>query len=556
MPAFADPIQMQHRLFASLSEMFGREVPLYDRSLLVNRVVNRAVCDLLGAVYGGFSVGDDRLDALGGERHGAIRIGTAAEYRWVSRFFACFGLEPHGFYDMTGIGPKSQPVIATAFRSPESPEHRVFTSLLQTDAFAEPFRGRIERALGDRRVFTDRARELIETAERDGGLSGADTQALIGEATGHIFKWKGTARDLALYNDLCDAGFKIAADIACFDSHHLNHLTPNTLCMDLYTASMRLCMGEIGRSGFDRLARAAVDALIRDADTAWMRLHFRELSRATLSGFEIRTVDSSRRAHAVDALAARLDGDDLRLSDLPHSGFKEHTEGPPAGVPVLLRQDAYRALTEPVLFRGVDGSTAPAEHTARFGEIEQRFYATTPEGRALYDACLAASESPGADRGGAFARFPSSLDELLARGLVYGRYSATQRGIDAARSGTPLGGDDIHALIRRGFVDVEGLRYEDFLPFSAAGIFASNLDLHGTRTVYADGPARTEDDLSSVIGRPIIDPDTIYAGQEARSLLDTYAALGMTERIGRESLDALRANATACEAILQPTPTA
>lgn len=46
--AFADKIEMQHRLFAELSEMFGAEVPLYDKSLLVNRECNRAVCHLLG----------------------------------------------------------------------------------------------------------------------------------------------------------------------------------------------------------------------------------------------------------------------------------------------------------------------------------------------------------------------------------------------------------------------------------------------------------------------------------------------------------------------------
>jgi uncharacterized glyoxalase superfamily metalloenzyme YdcJ len=44
-----------------------------------------------------------------------------------------------------------------------------------------------------------------------------------------IFKWTGQARDYQLYQDLAAGGFKIAADIACFNSHHLNHLTPNTL---------------------------------------------------------------------------------------------------------------------------------------------------------------------------------------------------------------------------------------------------------------------------------------------------------------------------------------
>src|SRR5262245_26606151 len=40
---FADKIEMQNLLFAELSKMFGQEVPLYDKSLLVNRACNQTV---------------------------------------------------------------------------------------------------------------------------------------------------------------------------------------------------------------------------------------------------------------------------------------------------------------------------------------------------------------------------------------------------------------------------------------------------------------------------------------------------------------------------------
>ncbi|NBX25384.1 MAG: DUF1338 family protein, partial [Planctomycetes bacterium] len=110
--------------------MFGREVPLYDRSLLVNRACNTAVCTLVGLLHRGFAISPEQLDRTSGERHGAIRIGRPDEYRWIARFFACFAMEPHNFYDMTAVGGKSQPIIATAFRSVMRPEHRVFTSLL------------------------------------------------------------------------------------------------------------------------------------------------------------------------------------------------------------------------------------------------------------------------------------------------------------------------------------------------------------------------------------------------------------------------------------------
>ena len=77
---FADKIEMQHRLFSELSHMFGKEVPLYDKSLLVNRVCNKTVCSLLSEKFSGFEMSDAELDKTSGERHGAIRIGRADEF--------------------------------------------------------------------------------------------------------------------------------------------------------------------------------------------------------------------------------------------------------------------------------------------------------------------------------------------------------------------------------------------------------------------------------------------------------------------------------------------
>ena len=106
----ANKIDMQNRLFAALSAMFGREVPLYDKSLAVNKACNQTVCALLAKLHRGFTMGDEDLDRTSGERHGAIRIGRPDEYRWIGRLFACFAMEPHNFYDMTNVGAKSQPM--------------------------------------------------------------------------------------------------------------------------------------------------------------------------------------------------------------------------------------------------------------------------------------------------------------------------------------------------------------------------------------------------------------------------------------------------------------
>lgn len=548
-PAYADRLEMQNRLFAELSTMFGKEVPLYDKSLAVNAATNSVVCDFLAEMHDGFSVSNEQVEKTSGERHGAIRIGRPDEYRWIGRFFACFAMEPHNFYDMTSVGAKSQPVIASAFRSSLDPQHRVFASLLVTDYFDDETKHRIDALLATREVFSDEAKRLIEKAETQGGLDWADAEALIREGVERIFKWTGEARDFALYEELCESGFKIASDIACFGAHHLNHLTPNTFCMDLYTSAMKFCMGEIDEPSFRRRATLAVKRLARDADEDWLRLHFKHFSREEIDSFARREVTGSSIERRVDGLVEKLRDPAYDLTSFEHDGFKDATEGPPAGTPVLLRQDAYRALTEPVRFTNPDGTEIETTHTARFGEIEQRFYATTPEGRSLYDACLEKAEAIKAEDpeflsrdpeayDACFEAFPKRLDELLEAGLVYGLYKPTDKGLDNAGA---IEATDIHALVREGYVAREGLRYEDFLPVSAAGIFASNLGEYGTASTARRKPTCTRETLESILERSIVDTDVVYRGRQAASLLDTYEALGLLARVDNETRSSLEA---------------
>jgi uncharacterized glyoxalase superfamily metalloenzyme YdcJ len=544
--AFADKLTMQHRLFAELSAMFGREVPLYDKSLLVNRITNRAVCDLLKAGYSKFSITDEELDKVSGERHGAIRIGTPEEYRWVAGFFAAFAMEPHNFYDMTTLGAKSQPIVATAFRSTLNPEHRVFTSLLMIDYFDPETRQRVAGLLGRRQVFSDRAKELVLKNEQQGGLTPDEADELIREGTTRIFKWTGRANDFKLYKELSDAGFKIAADISCFESHHLNHLTPNTFCMDLYTAAMRLVLNEVSTEEFERLATRALQQLRSTLDDFYMKLHFRHLSLPAIQELGRQEVPVELPTAIAHQVSQRLKQPDLDLTSIKHSGFKDFTEGPPVDTPILLRQDAYKALTEPVIFREADGSETQQVHTARFGEIEQRFYATTPKGRSLYDECLQSAEAERAknptitktDPDGYLARyaeafkpFPKTVPELVRTGMIFARYSVTAKGASNAQ---PITTTDIFQLVDQGLVEFEGLRYEDFLPFSAAGIFASNLGQYGTKASGDQPTICTKEGLEKIMGRPITDPNRVYAGLEAESLLQVYSELGVLDELPAE----------------------
>ena len=544
--SIADPLLMQRRLFAELSRMFGEEVPLYDKSLAVNLRCNRAVADLLADCFDGFSISDVELDATSRERHGAIRIGREDEFRWITRYFACFGMLPHNFYDMTSIGEKSQPVIATAFRSTHEPENRVFASLLRTDYFDDSTAERINSLLSSREVFSPEARELVERCERQGGLSHEDGAALVDEGVTRIFKWTGEARGQSLYQDLCSEGFKIAADIACFSSHHLNHLTPNTLCIDLYSEAMRWRLGIIDRSVFLERAHASLCLLARMVDRQWLMLHFRHLSHGDVDSFAFRVLCEERLEGILQDLVEALDVETLALSLIHHNGYKDSTEGPDAGTQILLRQDAYRALTEPIRF--VDETpVVDSTHTARFGEIEQRFYATTPVGRSLYDQCLTAqtsahqSSGEGAEiRSDAFGVFPSTLNGLVKSGLVYAFFEPVRTNRKREEAITTA---DVDELVEQGLLRYRGIRYEDFLPISAAGIFASNLDQYGTDSTADQRPSYSRHQLEAIIGRPIVDSDATYQAIQATSLLTALEALGvdhLLDAVQRSALEQQR----------------
>ena len=200
---------------------------------------------------------------------------------------------------------------------------------------------------------------------------------------------------------------------------------------------------------------------------------------------------------------------------------------------MLLRQDSYRALTEEVRFTTADGGSVAGTHTARFGEVKQRGYACSPEGRRTYDECLAAAEAMRGEVKEAcdpFAALGRSAAELFARGQILGRYRPTGAGLAARAAGARLPAA-LETLLAAGLATRDPLRYEDFLPVSAAGIFASNLrqQAAGHRPqATGDGPVvpRAREELEGILGRPIIDPLAADVETEAASIRDTLAALG------------------------------
>jgi uncharacterized glyoxalase superfamily metalloenzyme YdcJ len=172
----------------------------------------------------------------------------------------------------------------------------------------------------------------------------------------------------------------------------------------------------------------------------------------------------------IDELYARMSDRGIEMID--------RIQGPPRTdkPDVLLRQTSFRALSEPRTFREPDGSLASGDLRVRFGEVEARGVALTLKGRELYDAH-------------GIEAFPSTDDELHAADLAY--YVR-----DAAGALRPI-------------------VYEDFLPKSAAGIFASNLTGDGAVDRSREGSARDAAWLQDVLGRTLNDPYALYDAERS-----------------------------------------
>ncbi len=217
----------------AMSAMYRREVPLYGDLLDIVDTVN-------AAASAGGRQHPSTWNRLGSERHGAIRLGTAAELGLTRRMFAVMGMSPVGYYD---LAPAGLPVHSTAFRPIDADAlarspFRVFTSLLRLDLIADgDLRAEAGRALAGRQIYTPDALALLDQAERDGGLRPADAERFVTAVT-QTFRWHGEAMvDAGTYRRL-NSAHRLVADIVSFRGPHINHLTPRTLDIDATQAEM------------------------------------------------------------------------------------------------------------------------------------------------------------------------------------------------------------------------------------------------------------------------------------------------------------------------------
>lgn len=223
---------------------------------------------------------------------------------------------------------------------------------------------------------------------------------------------------------------------------------------------------------FLELATASFALSPEPVDRAWYE-HLQAISSVAA---DIGGVASTHINHLTPRV---LDIDDLyRRMTERGIAMIDRIQGPPLTKKpaVLLRQTSFRALAEPRMFREADGSLAEGALSVRFGEVEARGVALTPAGRALYD-----------DQG--LAAFPDTEQGLHAAGLAYYRRDAD--------SDTGL----------------QPIVYEDFLPKSAAGIFASNLTSDGSVDAAQRATLRDAMWLQDALGRALHDPYDLYEAQ-------------------------------------------
>jgi uncharacterized glyoxalase superfamily metalloenzyme YdcJ len=459
--------ELRARFAARLSALYGSEVPAYNTLVEVSQEVNERVMSRLGPDAARLGT----MERVTAERHGAIRVGSPRELEQVSRVFGALGMFPCGFYDLRDAAPAPIPVVSTAFRPLDRAElavnpFRVFTSVLVPEDrrfFDADLEHRLTSFLEARELFPPELLTLADRAIAHGELSAADAERYLDLATAS-FALSPEPVDRAWYSEL-ERVSAVAADIGGVTTTHINHLTPRVLDIDDLYASMQ-----------------------------------------------------ARGVEMIDEI-----------------------QGPPRwdGPDVLLRQTSFRALSEPRTFRHPDGSLTQGALRVRFGEVEARGIALTPAGRDRFEQLTAETDrrlaaGPDLSRADVAPQvwaegFPGTERELCTQGL--GFFTVTVDDAVAAGNADPqqaaaLEEATVTGLVATGVLHPVPIVYEDFLPRSAAGIFASNLTDHGAVDAADGGADRDPAWMAQVMGREVMVPEEIYAAESAASVQDVEALLG------------------------------
>ncbi|MEM7617684.1 MAG: VOC family protein [Pseudomonadota bacterium] len=459
-PTYISSDEMRNKFSDAMSKMYQAEVPQYGKLLELVKYVNDKTLKENPALRAELDR-IDNLNRLSEERHGAIRLGKPEELRIMGQIFNVMGMHPVHYYDLSIA---DIPVHSTAFRP-------IDNDSLKNNPF---------------RVFTSLLRtDLIK-----------DPQIRL-EVEEILAK------------------------------------------RDIFTPAMRYLLKTHHRQGGLRKEQAKL--FIEEALEIFRWHQEAKVSKESYDRFHkthrlVADIVSFQGPH-INHLTPRTLDIDMIQKLMPSYGInpKAVIEGPPnRKIPILLRQTSFKALEEEVKFKQKDGSLKTGVHTARFGEIEYRGAALTKKGQALYDKLLNKTRAhikPAPDGSNAneyintlienFKEFPDDLYSLYKQGLIHVKYYVTQKGKNNIGK---LGNLNLDNLIDNGYIGFSPITYEDFLPFSAAGIFSSNLGDDKTKSLQI---SPNQQAFERALGMKILDPFDMYAAQEARSLIDSLDKLNV-----------------------------
>ncbi|KAF6794276.1 hypothetical protein CMUS01_16013 [Colletotrichum musicola] len=468
--AWVDPDELRTSFTLAMSTMYRSEVPLYgDLVRIVAQINCSEISSALDPKVLAMRFGDVEPSRLELERHGAIRLGTAQELRTIRRLFALIGLYPVGYYDLSKAG---LPMHATCFRpvtgaSLRRNPFRVFTSVLRPELLKNgKARDVATRLLSKRNIFSDRLLQLLDLGDEQGGrLMVPQGRELVQEAI-KTFGWRETSAASREDYEQLKAEHPILADVACFQSAHINHLTPRTL--DITTAQEE--MQKNGLRVKDRIEGPPprkCPILLRQ--TSFLAI---EESIKFLGEEDDEAGPQTKGTHKA------------RFGEIEERGAAVTKAG----------RELYDQLFDEIV-------ASESQRRERLGQDE------------YYDLVSRV-----------FKQYPDDWRELRRRGLLYYTLEPTSKAQHARPTGSST---TLETLLDDGVVEAFPITYEDFLPLSAAGIFQSNLDSEAMP--YATATSDPEG-LEKALGVPINDPDALYQRLQDESVARCSAFLGLEIR--------------------------
>lgn len=462
---WADPDDLRAAFTLALSQMYKAEVPLYGDLVKVVSEVNHTSTITNPAVramrYGGADTagtGPSRLDV---ERHGAIRVGTAQELRIMRSIFGVLGLRSVGYYDLSEAG---LPMHATCFRpiSQESLDKnpfRVFTSVLRPELLKNAeVRELAERILGQRNIFSDELIRILATVKDQGGrLTVVQGDDFIREAL-KTFKWQGSAIAGREEYEKLKAEHPVLADVVCFGTTHINHLTPRTLDI----VKVQETMGLHGIQAKHRIEGPPA----RDCPILLRQTSFLAVEEA----IAFPTCSDQEQRGGVEKSSHRA-----RFGEVEERGAAVT----PAG------RALYDRLTQKSMERAMRESGGDQNSSDAYEKT-------------LQDT---------------FREFPDAWNELRRLGLVhfYYRCPQDQKLPSISKIRREDGAAALDHLLEQGFIEAVPVTYEDFLPLSAAGIFQSNLSSGASKSTVVFQANPDKQGLEDALGTQILDPDELYS---------------------------------------------